>query len=251
MYNKYSASIAISIRQQLSQRGQLAGRAVLYLVIVCLFYQVFQSVNASLERLWYVAITEWIALSTIPIAFQIAQDIKNGQIVYGLLRPMNYLVLRFYECMGTSLVRFIMIGIGCIGFSFYLTNTFPGDFYIWVAGTLFAYLSVILFTLISILIGIFSFWLTDIQPLIYLNLTVTFCFGGLIVPLNYYSNFFKKLSFCTPYPWILWWPADYIIGGNTPIWIALLGMSFWIIAIVLSILFLYRRCLNSFISEGG
>jgi ABC-2 type transport system permease protein len=250
-FDKYIASIVISIRQQLAQRGQLLGRTFLYLIIVCLFHQVFQSVNAPKERLWYLAITEWIALSTAPIAFQIAQDIRSGQIVYFMLRPLHYLALRFYECMGVSLVRFTLLGVGCIGFSFYLTGFFPTSGFVWIMGTLFSFLSVILFTLLSMLIGLFSFWLKEIQPLIYLNLTMTFCFGGLIVPLGYYSNFFKKLSFCTPYPWILWWPADYMTGGSAPFETALLAVGVWIGVISIGIIFLYKRCLNSFVSEGG
>jgi ABC-2 type transport system permease protein len=253
--NKYIASIAISVRQQLSNRGQLMGRVFLYLVIVYLFFQVFQSVNAPPNRAWYLAITEWIILSTPSIAFQVAQDIRSGQIVYFILRPMHYLSFRFFECIGVFLVRFVLIGVCCLSLGYFLTGQFPGNISIWLNGVLFIVMAVLLYTLIAILIGLLSFWLKEIQPLYYLNFTSMASFGGLIVPLDFYSETLKNISFCTPYPWILWWPAEWITATeiretiNLPL--ALFSWGFWMLFFTSLILIVYRKCFNSFAAEGG
>lgn len=255
LYNKYTASVAISMRQQLSNRGQLIGRVFLYLVIVYLFHQVFQSVNAPLNRTWYLAVTEWIILSTPSVAFQVAQDIRSGQIVYFILRPMHYLSFRFYECIGIFLVRFILIGICCLSLGYFLTGLIPGDANVWLSGVLFIIMAILLYTLIAILIGLLSFWLKEIHPLYYLNFTSMACFGGLIVPLDFYSETMRNISFCTPYPWILWWPAEWITGTeswkalNLPM--VLLGWGFWMLLFTGLILMVYRHCFNSFAMEGG
>lgn len=253
MGNKYWASIEISIRQQLAQKGQLLGRLILYFVIVYLFSQVFQSVSAGHDRIWYLAITEWLTLSTPPIAYRIAEDIRSGQVVYFLLRPFPYLWMRFCECMGIAFVRFVMLGFCCLGFGYYLTGGFPSSSTTLAIGLIFGLLAVMLYSLLSILIGVFSFWLREIQPLIYLNLTATFCFGGLIVPLSFYSDTLRTICFATPYPWMLWWPAEYMTasGGDIDIGISLLAILGWFSFLILLLSILYQKCLDNFVVEGG
>ncbi len=251
MRNKYWATVAISVRQQLAQKGQLAGRIILYFVIVYLFSQVFQSVDAGNNRIWYLAITEWLTLSTPPIAYRIAEDIRSGQVIYFMLRPLPYLWMRFCECMGIALIRFVILGICCMAFGYFLTGAWPSSISTIATGMGFGLLSVMLYNLLSILIGIFSFWLREIQPLIYLNLTATFCFGGLIVPLSFYSETLKTISFATPYPWMLWWPAEYMTGVAPPIQISLLAYVGWFCLISGLIFLLYQKCLENFVSEGG
>lgn len=249
--NKYWASIEISIYHQLQQRGQLLGRLFLYLVIVYLFHQIFQSVNAPPERLWYLAITEWLILSTPPLAFQISDDINSGQMAYFILRPMHYLQLRLSECLGTIIVRFTILGLFCVGLGYTLSGFFPGNALTWILGIVFGLLSVVLYNLLLVLIGLCAFWLKDIKTLLYLNLTATFCFGGLIVPLSFYSPWVRTLSFCTPYPWILWGPAEYISGGTLHMVQAMLGWGFWILLLSALIILFYRQGLKTFVLEGG
>jgi len=249
--NKYWANIEIAIRHQVVQRGQLIGRLFMYWVIVFLFHQVFQSVGAPPERAWYVAITEWIVLSTPPLALQIAEDVNKGQIAYFLLRPMHYLSLRFSECLGTLLVRFILLGISCLGLGFYLTGFFPGNAETWILGTVFGVLSITLYNLLLMLIGLSAFWVTDIKTIMYLNLTATLSLGGCIVPLSFYSNGMRTASFCTPYPWILWGPAEYITGGSVNLGNAVLGWGFWMLFLSAAVIFLYNKGAKTFIVEGG
>ncbi len=249
--HKYWASISIAIRQQLAQRGQLVGRFFLYVVIVYLFHQVFESVQAPASRLWYLAITEWVILSAPPLAFQLAEDINSGQIAYFMLRPMHFLSVRLMECIGSFMVRFILLGLSCVGLGFYLTGYFPGDIMAWMLGIIFSILAVLLYNTLLILIGLCAFWLRDIKTLIYLNLTATFCFGGLIVPLSFYTPAIKTISFCTPYPWILWWPAEFMTGGDVNVWLALINWGFWMLLLWSLIAFAYQRGIKSFVIEGG
>lgn len=251
MCNKYWATIKISIKQQLAQKGQLIGRLILYFIIVYLFSQVFQSVGADNNRIWYLAITEWLTLSTPPIAYRISEDIRSGQVVYFMLRPLPYLWMRFCEGLGIAFLRFLLLGVCCMLFSYYLTGTWPSSLGVMSIGASIGFLSVILYTLLSILLGVFSFWLKEIQPLIYLNLTATFCFGGLIVPLSFYSETLKNISFATPYPWMLWWPAEYMTGTAPNLLLSFLIYTGWVGLIVGITILLYQKCLASFVAEGG
>ncbi|MDB6096406.1 MAG: hypothetical protein JWM09_684 [Francisellaceae bacterium] len=249
--NKYLACIQISMRQQLAKRTQLLGRIFLYSMIVYLFSQVFQSVQAPPQRIWYLAVTEWIILSAPPIAFQISEDINSGQIVYFLLKPIHYLILRFCENLGSILIRFVLLGIICVGLSFSLTRFIPNSLSTWIIGIILVFISILLASLVGILIGLFSFWVKDIKTLIYLNLTMTFCLGGLIVPLSFYSKALYILCYLTPYPWILGGPAEYLSGTVQNCSSLFLGSSLWVLALLILIKILYKKCLLSFTAEGG
>lgn len=251
--NKYAACITLSIHQQLSQKGLLLGRFVLYVIIVYLFHQVFQSVGAPIERTWYLALTECFILSTPPIAHQIAEDCNNGQIVYFMLRPIHYLSLRFCESLGGIFIRFILLGITGFILGLLLTSKIPQTFAVWTLGIFFGIFGILLYTLISILIGLFAFWLKDIKTLIYFNLTATFCFGGLIVPLEFYSGSFFKICLLTPYAWVLWWPAATITEGpiSHSLTYAYVMFPFWILFILFLIRVTYQKALRTLVVEGG
>lgn len=251
LQNKYFTSATTAIRNILAQRGQLIGRLFLYCMIVYLFYQVFKSVNAEPKRVWYLAITEWLILSVSYISFQIAEDIKTGQIAYFLLRPMNYITFRFWEFLGGTSLRFILLGIICLSLGFSLTHTLPFTLPIWIFGIVISILSILLNTLMGILIGLLSFWIKEIHPLVYLNLTATFCFGGLIVPLEFYSDTMKIIAFSTPYPWILWWPAQSFLNPSATILYGLIPYFIWMIFLSIIIWWVYTKCLKSFVAEGG
>lgn len=241
----------MAINHQCSLKGLLVGRVVLYFSIVYVFCQVFRSVEATSIRIWYIAITEWIILSAPPIGMSIEQDIRSGQIAYFLLRPMHYLTMRLLEALGILAVRFILLGFCCIALGWCLTRSFPTDIIHWALGMGLGVMGLILYTLIVVLIGLGSFWLREVQAIIYLNLSATFCFGGLIIPLEYYSPWLQKLCFLTPYPWILWAPAQWMTGGVISGSDAVLGWSVWVFIIFSVMQILYRKCLKSLVVEGG
>ena len=174
MLTKYITSFKSGMRQQLTERSQLVGRCFLYFVVVYVFFQVFESVNAPLFQFSYFAMTQVISLSTSLIAFQIAQDMQNGQIAHFLVRPMNYVLYRLTEAVGISFVRYLLFIFCYLAVQFYLGTSISVHT---ILGILFGMAGVFLHILLTIFIGICSFWIRDIKSIVYLNLTATFCFG--------------------------------------------------------------------------
>jgi len=249
MPSKYIASIKSGLWQQLVERGQLIGRVILYFVVIYLFSQIFQNTKAPSFQIWYSAMTQVITLSTsLMVAFQIAQDIQSGYIVHFLIRPIHYLGYRLCEAMGFSLVRYLLLLACYLGVRFCVTGMLPDQL---ISGILSGLAGIFLYTLTSILIGLLSFWIREIKSIFYLNLTATFCFGGLIVSLDFYSPLMQRISFLTPYPWILWWSAEWIAGLPVNLFFALIGWSFWVALLGIVIIIIYNRCIKSFVMEGG
>ena len=248
MPNKYLASLQSGLKQQITEKNQLIGRVILYLVIIYLFSQIFQNTQSSSFQLWYSAMTQVITLSSSMIAFQITQDIQSGQIAHFLIRPIHYLGYRICEAMGISFVRYFLLIACYLAARFYATGSIPDQL---LLGVVFGIAGIFLYTLTSVLIGLLSFWIKEIKSIFYLNLTATFCFGGLIVPLDFYSPFIRALSFFTPYPWILWWPAGWMTGLYTRLLFPFLGWCIWTVVLGAVINTVYNKCIKSFVMEGG
>src|ERR1700742_3411269 len=117
-FRKYSAVLAIALRQANAARAAFFGRVAFYGVVLAMYARVWQIVGAhgSLgvfghrALIWYLALTEWIALSIPPLHLEIEQDVQSGTIAYFLPRPISYLWLRFSEALGTMLLRMAMLG---------------------------------------------------------------------------------------------------------------------------------------------
>jgi len=248
---KYLKAIQSGFLQQLNEKAQLVGRLLLFTVIVYLFYQIFESVGASEERLWYYAMTEAIVLSSTLLAVQIAQDIRSQQIVYFLLKPIDYPSFRITESMGAALFRFMVLIIWGLGYLSFLKGVGPISLYTVITSFFVGIIGVFLYTQMSFLIGLLSFWIKDIKTLQYLNLTATFCFGGLIIPISYYPPLMQKICFFTPYPWILWWPGTIFSGGEIPFVSAFCCISLWIGFFVGLNRFIFYRYMKNLVMEGG
>jgi len=245
VHNKYFKAFITAIHFQLSSKAQLIARIGLYSLIVYLFSQVFTATGAEDERIWYVATTQLIVLSVCPLAFQMAQDFSNNKYESFLLKPFNYLSLRYCEAMGASIIQYITLFACYLLLCRTLTNTFP-EIRSLLLGFFYGILSMTLYLVMNAIIGLFSFWVRDIKTLHFLNLTAAFCFGGLIVPLESYSAIMKQICFCTPYPWILWAPAQ-MTNNMISIYTSVAFISAWIFLFYFILRIVNNRCEQSFL----
>lgn len=247
MQNKYLISLTYGIKNQLSEKGQLIGRIFVYWMVVVLFLQIFKAVHAPSSQFCYFRMTEAIVLSTFLVAFEIAFDMQKGQMVYFLLSPVNYIGYRLCYSLGISIVRYTLLMLCYVAFNLISGDNFYPSFFL---GFVSGMIGIFLYTQISFLLGIISFWVRDIRSLVYLNLTATFCFGGLIVPIEDYSHIMRLFSFITPYPWILWWPAQQMVGHSQPFYYFAVCLFWGIILGTLNFLF-YRKYIRCIAKEEG
>ncbi|MCH9610406.1 MAG: hypothetical protein S4CHLAM81_12910 [Chlamydiales bacterium] len=241
---KYWMAARAAFLQQLSEKGQLCGRLLLFVIVVLLFKQIFVAVEAASSRICYLAMTEAVIISAAPLVLTILSDIRTNQTAYFLLRPVDYCTFRSIEALGNASFRYIILFAAATLFSFWLRGT--PNFVSFFVG----FLGLVLYTQMSLVIGLLSFWMREIKTLLYFNLTATFCFGGLIVPLSDYPAWMQKIAFFTPYPWVLYWPAALFSGSRVtavaPLFWLLWMAIFWILGRLLFAA--YRKRL---VMEGG
>jgi ABC-2 type transport system permease protein len=217
--HKYLAFARIAARQQLSERGELYGRVAFFAVILGVFSSLWHAVGDGLlpegasseSMVWYLAATEWILLSAPQLHTEIAEDFRRGDIAVQLPRPVSYLGAMLARGLGTLLVRAPVLGASAFLCAFAFTRTLPEP------GALlltlpFGLCASALLMACFVLLGLASFWLTDITPVYWVWQKLLFVCGGLMLPLSFYPAWFRTVASFTPFPTLLFHPSSFLLG---------------------------------------
>ena len=239
---RYQPFFLFGIKQFFSNKGVLIGKACLYVVVVLIISQLWETIFS--ERLkagpfslgqiiWYVGITELMVIGDWGSYKKIGQDIRSGDICYFLIKPISYLHMLIAENLGGVFMCKLWVGvIAMICLPIFSEGYIPSTI---VLGTIFFIIifAAILSCLIRTLIGFLSFWLQETETLIFLNNKIMFVFGGGLIPLSFYPKWLQVISFCTPYSAILYGPASLVYDFSLIhilwtlftlwIWIVLIG----------------------------
>lgn len=237
-------------------RREILIRSLFYIVILYIFSNLWQAtgqLDASHQRMtiWYLSITELIVLSVPPIQIEIENDIRSGDIIYHLLRPMSYLWIKLAEAMGSFLFRFFTLLLLSLPYTYLLSGGLPPLDNL--AASLFAALvAAMVFILFQTVIGLSAFVLQDATPIYWLWQRASFLFGGLLLPLDYYPPLLKKIAFALPFASLLYAPAN-LVSHYTPLALlsTLLVMGAWAGLALFLGLAVFERLVRSLKLNGG
>src|SRR3954467_3274744 len=119
---KYTAFARLGFRQARAEPGELLGRVVFFIMILGVFSAGGTAVGEAggpstrdpREMLWYIAMTEWVIMSAPMIQFQMAEDIRRGDVAYQIARPASWLGSRLAHGIGAMAVRApVMLVVAC------------------------------------------------------------------------------------------------------------------------------------------
>ncbi len=267
---KYWSVVSIAVAQARAARAVFVGRLAFYALLLVMYARIWQMVGrqGSLgvfghgDLIWYLAITEWIALSVPPIHTDIEADIRSGNVAYLLPRPISYLWLRFAEAFGTLLVRMLVLGVFGFGLSLLLTRGATpdgssiglpsGGVLGLICGALTAVAAATLNLIFCALIGLSAFFIEDTSPVYWVWQKLSFVFGGLMFPLDIYPDTLRTVANATPFPALLYAPGRIAIGAGAGfIGRTSLVLAAWTVFGVLCAHFAFRRALKSLEVNGG
>lgn len=207
MLFKYFMLIKNNIEITLLYKSRLYFRGCMYFIVILLFNEILSNVTKEQRSLWYVTATQLIVFSASPtIAFQISYEIQRNQMISFLIKPIDYIYSKLTEAASETLIKLLLFFL--IGFSttLFLVKTNPIESVQQILYFIYLIISGLLIScFINICIGLLSFWLHDVKSIIYLNLTSSFCFGGLIIPISSYPKNYKCFVF-----------LPHILGFYTP-----------------------------------
>ncbi|MEK7071099.1 MAG: ABC-2 family transporter protein [Patescibacteria group bacterium] len=140
-------------------------------------------------------------------------DIKQGELIRDLLKPISYLKLRaFMEFpwrifQGSYGIVAVLIFL-TFGFKLYLTQ----DTSIIFMSIVVTILAFIFSFLLKMVIGLFAFWMTDVDSVLESNDVLIILFSGTLMPLNLMPEAIQNVMNFTPYPYIIYYPVSSFIG---------------------------------------
>jgi ABC-2 type transport system permease protein len=266
---KYWHVINIGIQNNLTYRFNFLARAVFGLIPLVALLYVWQKIYSgktdgamvgtySLAQMvsYYLLTTVVDALTAVnEDDWQIAADIKDGNISQFLLKPIDYLWYRLCLFLSGRVTYLAVAAIPLTLFMVYHRQYFvlpPG----WTAFGCFL-LSTVLTALLqffmSYAMAMLAFWVLEVSTFIFILYAFEYIASGHLFPLDILPPGLEKALYFTPFPYQLYFPVSIYLGKTTGAELAhgLLIQGLWVLAAYGVARFAWRRGIKKYSAVGG
>lgn len=187
--------------------------------------------------------------------WQIAADIKDGNISQFLLKPMDYLWFRFSLFLAgraTYLtVAFIPIAIVVLYLHEYIV--LPGDGPSLLAFLLSLVMTGLLQFFLSYTMAMLAFWVMEVSTFIFILYAFEYIASGHMFPLDILPPLIQKALYLTPFPHLLYTPVGIYLGKvqGSQVLTALGTQAAWVAAAYFFARFAWTRGIKKYSAAGG
>ncbi len=266
---KYWHVVGIGVQNSLTYRFNFLARTVFGLIPLIAIMYVWKTIYAgngsaatigtySLARMisYYLLTTIVDALTAVnEDDWQIAADIKDGNISQFLLKPIDYLWYRFCLFLSGRLTYMAVAALPLALFILYLRRYFvlPPD---WTAFGCFLFstlLTAMLQFFTSYAMAMLAFWVLEVSTFIFILFAFEYIASGHLFPLDILPATTQKILFFTPFPYQLYFPISVYMGKVTGPELAkgLFVQFTWVVAAFLIARFAWARGLKKYSAVGG
>jgi ABC-2 type transport system permease protein len=181
-------------------------------------------------------------------------DVKEGELVKYLLRPISYYWIKFNEELP---YRFVQSFYGLIVFSLFFI-LFPRLISVAISSSslalaiLVAVLAYFISFTYKMCLGIFSLWVIDVFGLFELFEVAMLILSGMTIPIALMPAFLSKIALLSPFPYMIYFPIRAFQGKITGLEIVhvLGGQIFWLVFFVLLYKLLWHKGIYKFTAVG-
>ncbi len=266
---KYRHVISIGIQNNLTYRLNFLARAVFGLIPLIAMLYVWQKIYAgkgtgatvgaySLAEMisYYLLITVVDALTAVnEDDWQIAADIKDGNISQFLLKPIDYLWYRLCLFLSGRLTYLAVAATPLTLFILYLHQYLvpPAS---WAAFGAFLFsivLTALLQFFMSYAMAMLAFWVLEVSTFIFILYAFEYIASGHLFPLDILPRGLEQALYFTPFPYQLYFPVSIYMGkaAGTDLLRGLLVQVLWVIAAYGVARFAWRRGIRHYSAVGG
>ncbi len=257
---KYWHVLNIGIQNNLTYRFNFFARTVFGLVplvaVIFMWRKIYEGKGAgstvgsySLAGMisYYLLVTIVDALTAVnEDDWQIAGDIKDGNISQFLLKPMDYLVYR--------LMLFISGRVTSL-FILYLRQYFvlPPTAIALVAFLVSTFLTALLQFFISYSLAMLAFWVLEVSTFIFIVFAFEYIASGHLFPLDILPPGLERLLLFTPFPYQLYFPVSIYMGktAGSDLAAGLLIQAGWVVGSYFLARFAWARGIKKYSAVGG
>lgn len=266
---KYWHAINVGIQNNLTYRFNFLVRAVFGLIPLIAVLYVWRTIyagNGPGSNVGTYSLAEMISyylLTTIVDAltavneddWQIAADIKDGQISQFLLKPIDYLTYRlclFFSGRITYLAVAtvpLAIFVFCLRQYFVLPATWStlGWFLLSVA------LTALLQFFISYSMAMLAFWVLEVSTFIFILFAFEYIASGHLFPVDILPHYLERILHFTPFPYQLYFPISIYMGkaAGQELFRGFLAQLFWVGAAYGMARWMWQRGIQKYSAVGG
>jgi len=187
--------------------------------------------------------------------WQIAADIREGNISQFLLKPMDY--LRYRLCLFFSgRIAFIAVAIiPLLAFIFCMRENFvlPANTTAAILFPVTLLLTALLQFFMSFTLAMLAFWMLEISTVIFIIFALEYVASGHLFPLDILPAGIAHLLYFTPFPYQLYFPIAVYMGKITGAELAwgLLTQFGWVVAAYAVARFAWSRGIKKYSAFGG
>ncbi len=266
---KYWHVINIGIQNTLVYRVNFLFRATFALIPLAAVLFLWRAIYASKEGGGEVAgytlaqMTSYYLLVTIVDAltavneddWQIAADIKDGNISQFLLKPIDYLTYRL--CLfGTGRLIYTTIAVVPVTMFILLQREFfvlPPDWATFGWFLVSTVMTALLQFFMSYTMALLAFWVLEVSTFIFILFAFEYIAGGHLFPLNILPPALAQALNYTPFPYQMFFPVSIYLGQTTgpALWEGLGIQAFWVISTYGLARFFWGRGIRKYSAVGG
>ena len=264
---KYWHVINVGIQNTMVYRTNFLFRSVFGLIplfaTISLWRAIFAGKEGEVAGYTLAQMTSYYLVITIVDAFtavaeddwQIAGDIKDGNISQFLLKPINYLAYRL--CLyGAG--RLVFIACAFLPVTIFILVqrehfVMPAD-----AATLGWFgvslvLAALLQFFMSYTMALLAFWVLEVSTFIFILYAFEYIAGGHLFPLDILPPLALKALHFTPFPYQLFFPVNIYLGrvSGTELYQGLLIQACWVVAAFFLARFVWSRGIRKYSAVGG
>jgi len=187
--------------------------------------------------------------------WQIAADIRDGQLNSFLTKPVDYLVYRLSLFAGYRLL-YTAVTLPFVGLIFWVLRehiTLPDHGITWLLTLTSLTLAALLQFLIAYSLAMFAFWILEISTLVFILYSFEYFLSGQLFPLDIMPKWFQGFLDYLPFKYELYFPIAVFLEKMNP---AELGRGFlfqigWVAVLYGIARLLWRRGLRKYSAVGG
>jgi ABC-2 type transport system permease protein len=260
---KYGTITLTNLEQQLAYVWDALGRAVFIVIIMFIFVQLWTAVYQSQGQaeiaglslpatIWYFLIAEVIELGKFRHDQRISEEVKDGSIAYSLVRPYHYLLYHFFNGLGETVVKMVLIFL--LGLPVVLAGAG------WLAGgwshlpavMLVGFLALILDFVMASSIGLLAFVTEDTFSFRLIYQKLVFILGGLLIPVDFLPGWLQGIARLLPFSQTTYAPAKLFVAFSAGEFGRVLVLQlFWIGVLGALLALQYRWAVRRLAVNGG
>jgi len=264
---KYLHVISIGLQSNLAYRVNYLTRTLFSFIplfaMLSLWRAIYQNPNGAAssyteaEMMFYYLLVAVVDVLTAVNEddWQIAADIREGNISQFLLKPMDYLWYRL--CLFIS-GRIAFIAVAAIPLVIFILS-----FHEYVlppvsaAAALVFSVSLVLTALLQFFISygmaMLAFWLLEISTFIFILFAFEYLASGHMFPLDILPPLIKHILYLTPFPYQMYFPISVYLGKSAgmEMWRGLVIQFLWVGAAYVFARWMWRRGIKKYSAFGG